>query len=324
MIISRTPYRISFLGGGSDLPAFYKKYQGSVISTSINQYVYISVHPSFNPDQILLKYDKIEIVTDINDITHPITRAVLRKLGVRGVEITSTGDIPGQTGLGSSSSFTVGLLHALHTYLGNTKTHEELAREACEVEIELLGGPIGKQDQYAAAFGGLNRFDFNTDETVTTAPIALSADKKRQLESSLMLFFTGTKRSASPILSEQSKNISNSKDRAGLLQKMVNEVPALQSELEEGNVAAIGEYLHKGWMLKRELASAISNSDIDLLYSKALSLGAVGGKILGAGGGGFLLFYCPEEKQAIVSKQLGIRQVPLAFEELGSQIIYES
>ena len=324
MIITRTPYRVSFLGGGSDIEGFYSKTPGMVISTSIQQYMYISVHPSFNPTETRVKYSRIETVENIDDLEHPIVKAVLKKLDVHGVEISSIGDIPAQTGLGSSSSFTVGLLLAIHAYKGETISKEELAREACEIEIDILREPIGKQDQYAAAYGGLRQYIFNNHGSVAVEPVALSDDERVELEESLMLFFTGVTRSASKVLAEQSKNIASDQDKEDALREMVSMVPNLRHDLEHGSVESLGKYLHEGWKLKRSLASSISNTEIDETYQKALDLGAIGGKILGAGGGGFFLLYCPKAKQKRLIKELGLRYLPVKFDEEGAQIVYSA
>lgn len=324
MIITRTPYRVSFLGGGSDIAGFYEKTSGMVISTSIQQYMYISVHPSFNPRETRVKYSKIESVENIEDLEHPIVKAVLKKLGVEGVEISSIGDIPAQTGLGSSSSFAVGLLQAIHAYKGEVVTKEELAKEACEIEIEILREPIGKQDQYAAAFGGLKQFTFNSNGSVTVDPVLVPDAKRKELEESLLLFYTGVTRSASKVLEEQSKNIASNQDKAQALQRMVGMVPDLRAELESGNIDSLGRYLHEGWEIKRSLASSISSSDIDAIYKKARDLGAIGGKILGAGGGGFFLLYCPKAKQENLIKNLDLKYLPVKFDEEGAQIVYSA
>jgi D-glycero-alpha-D-manno-heptose-7-phosphate kinase len=324
VIITRTPYRVSFLGGGSDMASFYEKMPGMVISTTIQQYMYISVHPSFNPRETRVKYNKIETVENIDELEHPIVKAVLKKLSVQGVEISSIGDIPAQTGLGSSSSFTVGLLQAIHAYKGENISKEDLAREACEIEIDILREPIGKQDQYAAAYGGLRQFTFNSDGSVAVDSVTVPKSKKEELEESLLLFFTGVTRSASKVLAEQSKNIASDQDKAGALRRMVNMVPSLHDDLENGNVESLGKYLHEGWQIKRGLASSISNSEIDETYQKAREIGAVGGKILGAGGGGFFLLYCPKAKQQRLIAELGLRYLPVKFDDEGAQIVYSA
>ena len=284
--------------------------------------MYISVHPSFNPRETRVKYSKIESVENIDDLEHPIVKAVLKKLDVQGIEISSIGDIPAQTGLGSSSSFAVGLLQALHAYKGEIVTKEELAREACEIEIDILREPIGKQDQYAAAFGGLQQFTFNSNGSVGVDSVLISNAKRKELEESLLLFYTGVTRSASKVLEEQSQNIASNQDKAQALQKMVGMVPNLRTELESGNIDSLGRYLHEGWEIKRSLASSISSSDVDATYKKARDLGATGGKILGAGGGGFFLLYCPKAKQENLINGLGLKYLPVKFDEEGAQIVY--
>lgn len=323
MIITRTPYRISFVGGGSDLAAFYTNSPGSVLSTAFTQYMYITVHTNFNGKEIKLKYNKTEIVSRVDDLEHPIVKAALKHMDIQGgIEITSVGDIPAQTGLGSSSSFTVGLLHALAAYKGIKKSPEDLAHEACYIEIETLREPIGKQDQYAAAYGGLNQFVFNSDNSVTTIPVSISKKNLKLMEQSLLLFFTGRTRKASNILTEQQKNIATDIKKKKTLQKMVDMVTPLKESLEKGNIASLGEYLHENWLLKKQLASTISDIQIDDLYTKARDAGAIGGKILGAGGGGFLLFYCPPEKQSNLINALGLKHQRIQFDFDGSRTVY--
>lgn len=313
MIISKTPYRISFVGGGSDMSAFYEHKVGMVLSTTVKQYMYITVQPSF---------DSNEVVYNASSVSHPIVRAVLEKLDIQhGLEITSIGDIPARTGLGSSSSFTVGLLNALYFYQKKTKTKEQIAKEACEIEIKILKEPIGKQDQYAVAYGGLNQFIFNKDGTVEIIPLVISMSKKKLLEKSLLLIFTGVTRKSSDVLLEQQKNIKNNVRKNKILQIMVDLVSPLKKELEKGNIDCLGDYLHQNWILKRQLASKITNPDIDYIYNKARKLGALGGKILGAGGGGFFLFYCPIVKQPNLIKNLGLKSLPVLFDDEGSKVI---
>lgn len=322
MIVTRTPYRISFMGGGSDISSFYEKSYGTVLSAAIQQYMYISVHPSFKSNETRVKYNRTEVVEDINDIEHPIVKAVLQKLNVRGVEITSVGDIPAQTGLGSSSSFTVGLLLAIHTYKGEDVSKEDLAREACEIEIDILREPIGKQDQYAAVFGGLRQFTFRSDGSVGVDTVRMPEDKHAELEESLLLFYTGQTRSASKILEEQAENLSNNSNKVVALQEMVDMVPRLRNELEQGSVERLGDYLDKGWEIKRTLANSISNSELDEIYKKARALGATGGKVLGAGGGGFFLFSCSKPKQKELIANLGLKCIPIRFDHGGATVVY--
>ena len=321
MIITRTPFRISFAGGGSDIATFYKKHGGCVVSTSINKYMYISVHPSFDKKQTVLKYSKTEAVTDIKNIEHNYFRQVLANMDISGVELVSTADIPSGTGLGSSSSFTVGLLHSLYAYKGKYVSKERLASEACDVEIEQLGNPIGKQDQYAAAYGGLNFIDFRQDDSVVVEPIIMSPESLRKLETNIMIFYTGQLHSASEILKEQKANITSGNRENNQL-KMCELARELQKELQNENINAMGEILHQNWLLKKTLASGISNSLIDEVYEQALNAGALGGKLLGAGGGGFLLFYVPIEKQENVKKAINLPQMPVAFDKQGSSVIY--
>jgi len=321
MIITKTPFRISFCGGGSDLPSFYEKHGGCVVSTSINKYMYIAVHPYFDPRKTVLKYSQTEIVDALHQIKHTIFHQILNELQAEGIEITCTADIPAGTGLGSSSTFTVGLLHTLYCYKGKYISKADLAARACVVEIEKLGSPIGKQDQYAAALGGLNFIRFHANGSVTYEPLLLKRDVQRQLENNLCAFYLGTTRSANEILQEQSSNMSNEAKVQNLI-KMCNLAVQMRASLIDGDLTVFGEILHESWLLKRELASGISNPEIDGLYSKAIKSGAIGGKLLGAGGGGFLLFYCPQEKQALLSSAIGLRPLKFAFDFDGTSVIY--
>lgn len=321
MIITRTPFRVSFAGGGSDIASFYEKHEGCVLSTSINKYMYISIHPNFNNSETILKYSKTESVSNLNDIEHKYFKQILSMLNVNGVEIVSTADVPSGTGLGSSSSFTVGVLHALYAYKGKFVSKERLASEACDVEIKYLLNPIGKQDQYAAAYGGLNFYQFRKDGSVTVEPIIMKDSARQQLEKNLMMFYTGQLHSASEILKEQSSNIKSGDKEKNQL-KMCDLAYDLRRELQNNNIDAMGEILHENWILKKTLASGISNPAIDEAYNKAINGGAVGGKLLGAGGGGFLLFYVPEENQENVRKAIGLPQMPVAFDRQGSAVIY--
>lgn len=321
MLITKTPFRVSFCGGGSDLAAFYEQYGGCVLSTSINKYMYISIHPYFNEKQTLLKYSENELVDNIKDIQHRIFHRVLNDMNVSGVEISSTADVPGGTGLGSSSTFTVGLLHTLYSYKGKFASKARLASEACEVEIEKLGSPIGKQDQYAAAFGGLNFIRFNKDGGVSVTPIMMQAETYKKLQNNLLMFYTGTTRSANNILSEQKKNISRS-DKNENLQKMCSLAEDMKKSLEENDLSSFGNILNQSWTLKRTLASGISNPNIDKAYEAAMNSGALGGKLLGAGGGGFLLFYCEPDKQAALRKNVGLKEFDFKFEQDGTSIVY--
>ena len=321
MIITKTPFRVSFCGGGSDMANFYEKYGGCVLSTSINKYCYISIHPYFNDKQTLLKYSENELVDEIDQIKHSIFRQVLKDMHIHGVEITSTADIPGGTGLGSSSTFTVGLLNTLSCYKGKFVSKDKLAKLACEVEIEKLGNPIGKQDQYGAALGGLNYIKFNQDGSVSHEPILMEGKTYKKLQKNLLMFYTGTTRSANTILAEQTKNIT-SEDKAKNLLKMCGLAKDMKVALENNDISSFGKILDEGWQLKKELASGIANPAIDEAYKIAMKNGALGGKLLGAGGGGFLLFYCEEEKQEQLKKALGLRELDFTFERDGTSVIY--
>lgn len=321
MIITKTPFRVSFCGGGSDMANFYEKYGGCVLSTSINKYCYISIHPYFNENQTLLKYSENELVDSPDQIKHRIFRQVLTDMGIHGVEISSTADIPGGTGLGSSSTFTVGLLNTLNCYNGKFVSKDKLAKLACEVEIEKLGNPIGKQDQYGAALGGLNFIRFNQDGSVSHEPILMEGKTYKELQKNLLMFYTGTTRSANTILAEQTKNIT-SEDKARNLLKMCGLAKDMKVALENNDISSFGKILDEGWQLKKELASGIANPAIDEAYEIAMKNGALGGKLLGAGGGGFLLFYCEEEKQGQLKKAIGLRELDFSFERDGTSVIY--
>lgn len=322
MIISRTPFRISFAGGGSDMPSFYRRTTGAVLSTSINKYMYIAIHPYFETDKIQLKYSKTELVNRIEDISHPIFREVLRMYGLSGVDLNSIADIPSGTGLGSSSSFTVGLLNAVRTYAGKASSAERLAQLACEIEIERVGSPIGKQDQYAAACGGLNFITFHEDETVNVEKVIMAPDKRKELEDSLIMVYAGGNHSANEILKGQQQAYSD--EEKFLTQKqMVQLAFDLRHSLENNLLDDFGRILHEGWLMKRSLMKGISNAGIDALYDKGREAGALGGKLLGAGGAGFLLFYCPKDRQPEFRKRMKEeREMPFRFDLFGTKIIY--
>jgi len=321
MIITKTPFRISFCGGGSDLSAFYHQHEGCVLSTSINRYCYIIIHPYFNSKQTLLKYSENELVDDIKDIKHKIFRYVLNEYQLHGVEIVSTADVPAGTGLGSSSTFTVGLLNAVNSYNGKYVSRKWLAENACKVEIEGIGSPIGKQDQYAAAFGGLNFIRFHNDDTVSVDPIIMQPQTYRALNKNLMMFYTGIKHDANAILAKQKKNMSNA-DKVTNLVEMTKLAYKMKGALEANDLSSFGRILNEGWQLKRELAAGITSPLIDEIYNKALANGALGGKLLGAGGGGFLLFYCEQEKQEQLRDALQLEEFDFGFDRDGSSVIY--
>ncbi len=323
MIITRTPFRVSFVGGGSDLPSFYRRHVGCVVSVAMNRHMYVSVHRFFENEQFHLKYSRVELVKSIEEIAHPIIREAVRKTGVAGgVEVTTTADVPAGTGLGSSSAFTVGILHALYAYQGVFVTKERLAREASEIEIERLQEPIGKQDQYAAAFGGLSFMQFHPDERVTVEPIVMSRAALDHLQSRLVLFYLGGTRSSGGILREQSRNM-HQPDQFERMVQMTELAERMRALLWGKNYDEFGAILHQAWQLKRSVASGITTGRIDALYDRALKAGALGGKLLGAGGDGFMLFYCPVERQAALRKELAeLKPFPFHFDLEGTRLIY--
>ena len=319
MIITRTPFRVSFCGGGSDLPSYYRKNGGCVISTTINKYMYIVSHKSFFPHQTVLKYSQTEIVENLNDIKHTIFRECLKKEQLEGLEIASIADVPQGTGLGSSSSFTVGLLNNLKCYKREYSTKQELAEESCDMEINVCGSPIGKQDQYAAAFGGLNLYEFNRDDTVTVEPVMIPGNKYSKLEDSLIMIYVGGEHNASAILKEQGKNLSNKKEKENGQKRITELTYELKRELEKGNIDALGEILDENWKIKKTLANGISNPEFDKWYDLALKNGALGGKLLGAGGSGFFLFYVPVDKQDGFRRAMnGLTEMPFKFDHQGT------
>jgi D-glycero-alpha-D-manno-heptose-7-phosphate kinase len=323
MIITRTPFRISFVGGGSDMETFYSRHQGAVLSTSINKYMYISSHKFFFKDQVRVKYSKTETVERVDDLKHPILRETLKKAGLKGgIEISSIADIPAGTGMGSSSSFTVGLLHNLYAIKRQYVSVEELAEGACEIEINILREPIGKQDQYAAAVGGLNIFYFNPDGSVRIEPLYIKNEVYEGLQENLVMFYTGSQRNASDILTEQKKNASQ-EDKFNVLKSMVGLVRELRDSLYNERINDFGKLLHENWILKQKLASNISNKGIEEIYNTGLKSGAEGGKLLGAGGGGFFLFYCEKHKQQKLKDSLKhLYNFEFKFDQDGSKLIY--
>ena len=322
MIITRAPFRVSFCGGGSDLPAFYEKHGGCVLSTTIRKYMYLTIHNYFYKDEIVLKYSQTEIVKDYDSIEHRYFKQCLKDFGVMGVEISSMADIPSGTGLGSSSAFTVALLHLLHTYRGEYVSKYKLAKDACEVEINKLGEPIGKQDQFAAAFGGLNYYEFQPGGFVNVEPIIMNPQSYKTLEDSILMFYLGGVHSASEILKEQGQNLSDS-IKIKTQQQMCQIAKELKEELQKNNVDAMGELLHENWMLKRSLASGITNPIIDDIYEMAIKAGALGGKLLGAGGAGFMIFYAkPDNKEAVRHALKGLREMEFEMDNSGASIIF--
>lgn len=323
MIITRTPFRISFAGGGSDLKNYYEKYGGSVLSVSINKYIYLSMHPYFEENGYLLKYSKTEHSLSVDEIQHPIIKDVFKRYDIKGVDFNSSADIPSGTGLASSSAFTVGLINLCNAYTDKYMNKQDIADLACKVEIEDLKEPIGKQDQYACACGGLNFIEFYKDGVVDVEKLFLQSDAYHVLEKNLLMFYTGQTRDAGSILAEQKKNTTYDEAKIKNLHKMVQLSKDLKTELLKGNTNAMGEILHAGWMYKKELANGISNPYIDEAYQTAIDNGAKGGKLLGAGGGGFLLFYVDEQHHLGVRKALkNLKEIDFKFDNKGTSIVY--
>lgn len=321
MIITQTPLRVSFVGGGTDFRDYYRRNGGAVLSTTIDKYIFVIVKKRFDK-KIRVGYSTTEMVESLDELKHELVREGLRKTGItEGIEISTMADIPSEgSGLGSSSTCTVGLLNAFYVYQGKPKPPETLAKEACEIEIDILGKPIGKQDQYAAAYGGLNIIRFLPDEKVKVEPLLIDESTKRKLERNLMLFYTGMVRKSSEVLSEQKKNIP---DITGILDELKVMVDELKDCLYKEYLDDFGKLLHYGWQCKKKMASKITNEKIDEYYEKALDAGALGGKITGAGGGGFMLLYCPQEKQDKVRDALSeLQELPFSFNRDGSRVIF--
>ncbi len=322
MIISQTPLRISLAGGGTDLPNYYKKHEGFVVSTAIDKYIYVVIKERFD-DLIYVDYSNKEIVKSIDEIQHDLVREAARITGLKnGFEVLMLADIPSEgSGLGSSSSLTVGLLHTFYQYQGKLVTHEQLAQQACEIEIDILKRPIGKQDQYIAAYGGMKAFKFCKNDTVEVIDINIESDPKRKLGSNLLLFFTQTTRKAATILEEQSKNVM---DKLEFHHKIKELAYDSLDGIAQLDINRIGDNLKINWSMKKQLASNVSNPDIDRMYDLAMEGGALGAKISGAGGGGFLLVYCERDKQDKLRKSLReYRELPFLLEKYGSKIIFD-
>ncbi len=324
MIISRTPLRMSFVGGGTDLPGFYREHGGAVLSTAIDKYVYVNVNKKFDSG-IRIAYSKNEEVASVAEIEHRIVRAAMQHLDLSGgVEITTIADIPSRgTGLGSSSSFTVGLLHALNAYCGRYVSAAQLGRDSSRIEIEMCGEPIGKQDQYAAAFGGFNLIEFRPDESVVVSPVICDRATITAVQSNILMFYTGITRSASELLRQQAQEVAGSAEKRRTLLRMAELAHILRDELQRNNAGALGEILHENWMLKKSVSSGVSSGEIDAWYDAARGAGAIGGKILGAGAGGFLILYAPAEAHDAIHAALHmLRRIEVGFEPLGSRIIF--
>jgi D-glycero-alpha-D-manno-heptose-7-phosphate kinase len=321
MIITQTPLRIGLLGGGTDLPDYYRAHGGRVLNCAIDKYIYVIVKQRFD-DAIYVNYSKKEIVSRVEDLEHELVREAMWMTGVmNGVEITTLADIPsaGGSGLGSSSAVTVGLLHALFAYRGRQVTAEELADRACAIEIDRCGKPIGKQDQYIAAYGGIRDIRFGPGDQVMAEELELPVALRRDLQRHIMLFYTGVTRSANSILAEQTANIKSSSDQLDLLCDLAG---IAADRLRCGDVEAVGEAMRKGWEAKRQLAAGISNAQVDDAVDRALGAGATGAKLTGAGGGGFLLVMCPVERQRAVRESLAdMQELPVKLDRLGSRVV---
>lgn len=324
MIISRTPFRISFFGGGTDYPVWYVDNCGAVLSTTIDKYCYLNCRylPPFFEHKHRIVYSKIDTVNHIKDIRHPAARAILNFMKIKsGVEIHHDGDLPARTGLGSSSAFTVGLLNSLYALKGIMPTKYRLAKEAIYIEREVLKEHVGSQDQVAVSYGGFNKISFNREGEFNVEPIILDKDRLTQLENHLMLFFTGFSRTASRIAKKQIKNTADKRRELSMMQELVDEAKNILNS--KSNIVEFGKLLHESWQLKKSLSDKISTPEIDRVYDTALNAGAMGGKLLGAGGGGFMLFFVKPELQNKVRRRLNkLLIVKFRFENLGSQIIF--
>lgn len=324
MIISKTPYRISFFGGGTDYPEWYERYGGAVLSTTIDKYCYLTCRylPPFFSHKYRIAYSKVETVSRLDDIEHPVVRAALKNMQWnKGLEIHHDGDLPARSGLGSSSSFAVGLLHALHAMNGSYCSAEQLAKEAIHIEQKILEEFVGSQDQVAAAYGGLNKIEFFKDGDFSVTPVVINQDRMELLEKHLMFFFTGVSRYASKIAESKIANIKNRYSELTAMRQMVEEgIEILGSRSTQ--IDSFGKLMHEGWKFKRSLSDKVSTFEIDEMYQTALSAGAIGGKITGAGGGGFMLLFVAPEKQADVRRRLSkLTHVPIKFDKSGSRIV---
>lgn len=322
LIVTKTPFRVSFVGGGSDLQSFYRDHEAAVISTSINQFMYVSVKASFESEYIL-HYSTTERTRDIENIQHPLIKNTLKEVEYnQPVQISSLADIPASgTGLGSSSAFTVGLAHALKVKMGQGVSKKELAEIACKVEIDRCGEPIGKQDQYASAIGGLKVYEFKQDDSVNVIPVNVTADALETLQNKLQFFYTNKTRSTSSILSEQKENM-KAANKITLMKRMVELVGEFKLALEKNDFIAIGQILHENWSLKKQMSNRVSDPEIDAAYESALAAGATGGKLLGAGGGGFLMTYADEKNHLKISHALkNYRECHFKFTDCGTEAI---
>jgi len=325
MIISRTPLRMSFVGGGTDLESYYRHEHGAIVSTTIDKYVYIMIDHYYDKDKIRLSYSRLEEVTDPDNIKHDIIREAIKLTKTpKGIALIVHSEVPSKgSGLGSSSTFTVGLLNALYSYQGKRKSAHDLAEEASRIEIDILKNPIGKQDQYAAAFGGFNYITFNDDGSVFVDPVVMSKKIKSKLQKNLIVFNTGITKRSNHALSHQKKKMEKEKDTIQTMNMMKNLTINIQDSLSKGDIKDFGVLLHKNWLLKKQLSHKISNPDMDKIYEKGLKAGAVGGKLLGAGGRGYMVFYCEKKHQKELRDALkDLRELEYSFEPEGSKIIY--
>jgi len=330
MIIARAPLRISFVGGGTDLPDFYRQYPGRVFSVAIDKFTYVIANHIPHAKKIIVKYTQTEVVDNLDDLKHTRIREALRDLGIdKNIEIASFADISSKSGLGSSSTFSVALLKALNSYLGNSLSKQDIAEAASRLEIDILKEPIGKQDQYAAAFGGFNVFQFNSDESVDVKPVNILHKTKNDFQKHLILFFTGTTRDASSVLTEQKSNIA---DKMEVLKNMSDSVFKFEELILKGDFEQAGKMLDEAWKRKKSLASKISSNSFDKIYEEGINAGAWGGKILGAGGGGCMLFMASPDKMANIKEKvvalankeglIGFEELPFKFTECGVDIVY--
>lgn len=324
MIVTRTPVRIPLGGGGTDLPSYYTQYGGSLTSAAIDKYIYVSVNRRFEPS-FRISYSQTEICDSADEIEHPIVREALKLVGIgEGIEITSIADVPSNTGLGTSSAFTVGLLNALHAHRREKLNARELAEEACYIEIERLKEPIGKQDQYVAAYGGILSMEVDRLGNVRVEPVHLSEDTLDQLESNTLLYYTGIRRSASEVLAPQSRGASEDRERVVESMHKIKEIGhQVRRSLEEENIAHFGELLDLHWQTKKEISGKITQSQIDLWYETARRGGALGGKVMGAGGGGFFMFYCDNGKNGFrkLMEKEGLREMRFRIDFEGSKVL---
>jgi D-glycero-alpha-D-manno-heptose-7-phosphate kinase len=325
MIITRTPFRVPLGGGGTDLPSYYSKYGGFIFSAAIDKYMFISLNQPIVDDLIRVKYSRSETIPSVDDVQHEIVREALKLLGFKNaIEIVSMADVPAGTGLGSSGAYTIGLLNALHTLRRDSLTLQDLAEEACKIEIGILGKPIGKHDQYLAAFGGLTCLEIEKDGTVNICNGQISHATVDELEKNVLLFFTGISRDANEILCSQSKATEDEDNRVVDTLHRIKEIGyQIKDALEEGNLAKFGYLLDKHWRTKKNLSRKVSDSRIDQLYEKAKENGALGGKIMGAGGGGFFMFYCEEHRNRLkkAMAEEGLREMRFRFDFEGTKVL---